>query len=391
MWHPGAAGAVFAVTFLLLALGRLGPFPLARGPVALVGGILTWLLVDVSWRVIDVQVILLLVGLLALAALAEEAGILAGLRRRLDALGPRTALWACLLLTAGMSALLLNDAAIVILVPFLIPELRRLGLPLERSVVLLAVAANLGSLLTPFGNPQNAVLASAAQLSVLDFLRDQALIVAFGLLVLAVASWRTSTTPRDATPVPARQARGRRWVVAALGAFILLAVWRPAGIGLGTAAIIAAAAAWASLRMRFGSLADRAALRGLDGNVVALFVGLYLLTGGLPQWLPGIEVASQLETLTTATAAVVVLSNVIGNVPASLTLLRIDEAWTIAHAPFLVTATTLGGALLLTGSAASLLAADQARRVGVTVRFFPFLRHAAWALPMLFVGAWLNW
>lgn len=391
MWQLGAAGAVFAVTFLFLALGRLGRLPLPRGLVALCGGLATWLLVDVSWRVIDLQVILLIVGLLVLASLAEEAGLLAGVRRRLDTMGPRTALFAGLVLTAGMSALLLNDAAIVILVPFLLPELRRQGLPLVRSVVLMAVAANLGSLLTPFGNPQNAVLASAARLSVVDFLRDQLLVVAAGLLILAIACWRTPTMPRDGSTLTPRTPQGRPWVLAALGLFLALASWRPAALGLGTAAAIAATLAWLGLRARLRRQADRAALRGVDGNVIALFTGLYLLTGGFPSWMPPVALGDHLGTAWTATAAVVVLSNVIGNVPAALTLLRIDEAWTVAHAGFLVTTTTLGGALLLTGSAASLLAADQARRSGVDVRFGEFLGHGWWALPMLLVGVLLNW
>ena len=86
-----------------------------------------------------------------------------------------------------------------------------------------------------------------------------------------------------------------------------------------------------------------------------------------------------------------VLSNLVGNVPAILVLLRLDPSWTVQHAAFLVTTSTLGGALLLTGSAASLIAADQARRQGVEVRFLAFLRHGLWAMPILLLGAWLRW
>ena len=391
-WQHGASAAVFAVTFLLLALGRVGKVALPRGPVALAGGALTALLLQVHPRVVDVQVILLLVGLMGLAELANEAGVLAGLRRRLDVLPPRLALWACLAVTALASALILNDAAIVVLVPFLLPELRRLGLPTVRSVVLLAVAANLGSLLTPFGNPQNAVLAAAADLTVLDFLRAQAVPVAVGLALLGLASRLTKLVAAVGEPVPPATARGRPWLLACIALFLALAVVQPPGIGLGTAAILAAVLAWAGLRFPLGRGADRAAVRGLDLNVVALFVGLYLLTGGLQDWAPVPPLAQVATDVWTSTGAVVVLSNAIGNVPAILTLLRLDAAWTVEHAMFLVGASTMGGALLLTGSAASLIAADQARKHGVEVRFLAFLRHALpWALPVLLLGAWLAW
>jgi Na+/H+ antiporter NhaD/arsenite permease-like protein len=123
-----------------------------------------------------------------------------------------------------------------------------------------------------------------------------------------------------------------------------------------------------------------------------LFVGLYLLTGGLPRWAPSPDLAASLDDPWSASIAVTVLSNTIGNVPAILTLLRLDPAWTVNHAPFLVATSTLGGALLLTGSAASLLAADQARRHGVEVRFLPFLRYAVpWTLPLLALSAWMLW
>ncbi len=386
----GAAGAVFAATFLLLALGRVGHVPLKRGHVALAGGLLTAILLRVSWRAIDAQVILLIAGLMALAALAEEAGVLAGLRRRLDRLPPRFALWACLAATALASAAILNDAAIVVLVPFLLPELRRLGLPPVRSVVLLAVAANLGSLLTPFGNPQNAVLARAAGLDVADFVAAQAVPVAFGLALLAVAARLTPVSAAAGEPVPPATARGRPWLLACLALFLAFAAWQPAGIGLGTVAVAAAALAWAGLRVPLGRGADRALARSLDVNVIALFVGLYLLTGGLPKWAPAPDLGA--AGLWTATAAVTALSNTIGNVPAILTLLRLDADWTVAHAMFLVTTSTMGGALLLTGSAASLLAADQARKHGVELRFLAFLRHAVpWTLPVLLLGAWLTW
>ena len=391
-WREAAAGAVFAATFLLLALGRLGPWKVPRGAASLAGGLATALLLGIGWRAVDLDVILLIAGLMALAALAEEAGALAGLRTRLGHLPPRLALWACLALTAVASALVLNDAAIVVLVPFLLPLVRRLGLEPVPAVVLLAVSANLGSLLTPFGNPQNAVLARAAGLGVADFLAAQALPVAAGLALLGIAARLARVGPPVGEAVPPAAARGRPWLALCLAAFVAAAALRPGGVTLGLAAAGAAAIAWAGLRVPLGRGADRAVVRSLDANVIALFVGLYLLTAGLPQWAPQPDLGAALRGPWGATAAVTALSNTIGNVPAILALLRLDPAWTIGHADFLVTTSTLGGALLLTGSAASLLAADQARKHGVEVGFLAFLRHAVpWTLPVLVLGAWLTW
>lgn len=391
--RAGAAAAIFAVTFLLLALGRFAHWRLPRGPIALAGGLLTAALLGVSWRAVDLQVMLLLAGLMALAGLAEAAGLFAGLRRRIVAQPPARALWLSLAVIAVASALLLNDAAVVVLVPLLLPVLLARGLPAVPVVTLLAVAANLGSLLTPYGNPQDAVLARAAGLGMADFLLDQGPLVALGLAVLAVPCWLLG---RKALPVPAPAAaplepKGRAWLVVCVAGFAVAAAVRP-GLGLGTLAAVAAAAAYAGLRLRLGRAADRAVARGIDGNVLLLFLGLYLLTGGLPQWFPAAWIPTEaLDGPWSSLAAVTALSNAVGNVPAILVLLRLDAAWTVSHAAFLATVSTLGGALLLTGSAASLIAADQARRLGVEVRFLPFLRHALWGLPVLVAGAALRW
>ncbi|MEA3165339.1 MAG: hypothetical protein QOJ26_183, partial [Thermoplasmata archaeon] len=391
-----AAAAVFAVTFLLLGLGRMGRWKLPRGPVALVGGLVTALLLRLSWTVIDLQVLLLLAGLMGLAGLADAAGLFAGLRRRIVGLSPGLALWVALAVIAASSAAMLNDAAVVVLVPLLLPVLLARGLPAVPVVTLMACAANLGSLLTPYGNPQDAVLARAAGLGPLDFLAVQGPLVAVGMLLLAIPCWLLG---RHAVPVPAPLAaplvhRGRPWLIAVVLGFGVAAAFVPdwPGWGLGTLAVVALAVAYAGLRPRLGATADRAVTRAIDVNVLLLFVGLYLLTGGLgvwfpPQWVPTAAMATVWPSL----GVVAVLSNAVGNVPAILVLLRLDEAWTIRHAPFLASVSTLSGALLLTGSAASLIAADQARKLGVEVRFLAFLRHAVWLLPLVLAAAWLTW
>lgn len=391
-WAGPLAAAVFAATFLLLATGRLAHVALPRGPVALAGGVATALLLRVHPRAIDADVIVLIVTLTALAAFVELSGGFAGLRRTLARASPRTSLAGCVLVVAATSALLLNDSAVVVLVPLLLPSLQARGLPAVPTVALLAVAANVGSLLTPFGNPQNAILAEAAALSAWDMLRVQALPVALGLVALLAACALVRTAPATA-PEPVAQVslgRGRAWAAAA--AFLVLAVVRPASVPLGWLALACAVASWAALRPLHGGQADRAAVRAVDPNVVALFVGLYLLTAGIPAWLPGFALADLLDGAVAATVGVGVASNVLGNVPAILAALRIDPAWTVAHAAFLMATSTLGGALFLTGSAASLLAADKARAVGVEVTFWGFALVAVpCMLPVLAAAAWLTW
>lgn len=385
-----AAAVVFALTFLALALGRVGRLHIPRGWASVVGGVVTALLLRVDPRVIDLDILALLAGLMVLAGLAETAGLFAGIRRRLVVLPAGLALWMMCVLVALTSAVLLNDAAVVVLVPFLIPVVRRVGLPAVPAVVLLAVAANVGSLATPFGNPQNAVLAQHASLGVVDFLRIQGPIALAGLALLAIPCHllgRRATPDLGHVVIPA-QPRGRIAIVACIGIFLVGAVV-PSPLGTGAVAALAAALGWIATRVRQGAAADRVAWKALDWNVILLFIGLYLLTGGLNAWFPTPWLPfERLDTPASAALATTALSNVVGNVPAILAFMQLDPDWVRAHAQFLVTVSTLGGALLLTGSAASLLAADQAKKAGIEVRFGAFMLHALWVLPLLVAGAW---
>ena len=73
-----------------------------------------------------------------------------------------------------LAMLLTNDVTLVTVVPFTLlvwRKMRAASGSLIRTLVMETVAANLGSMLTPFGNPQNLYLYSAYGFSIADFLR----------------------------------------------------------------------------------------------------------------------------------------------------------------------------------------------------------------------------
>lgn len=407
--------AGLALTFLGLAAGRVGRVRLPRGGIALGGGIVAAALAATSPAVIDVDVIALLAGLIVLAHLAGTTGATVVVER-ITRMGPRVALAVSLLIVAIASAAVLNDAAVVVLVPLLLPRLVARGVPAAPAVALLGAAANVGSVLTPFGNPQNVVLARLAGLGVVDFLVVQGPWFVAGMLLLwlqvvrirpgvpvataavavaAPAAPGATTRDKVTTGAERRPDRSDRvpteaWLGGtAVLLFLVLAIGRPwFGVPLGVAALAAAAWLYAALRLRRGATVDREAVRALDLNVLALFVGLYLLTGSLRVGSAGLLESAGWPL---ATAAVVVASNTIGNVPAVLALGAVAPAWTVAHASFLVAVSTLGGSLLLTGSAATLLAAEQARRVGHELRFWTYARWCWPLAPLVVLAAWATW
>lgn len=89
-----------------------------------------------------------------------------------------------------LSMAITNDVALITFVPFAIVALQkssqeRLLIPV---IVLQTVAANLGSMLTPIGNPQNLYLYNLSQMSLAEFIICMLpnTVVSFGLIVVAL-------------------------------------------------------------------------------------------------------------------------------------------------------------------------------------------------------------
>ena len=106
------------------------------------------------------------------------------------------------------SMLITNDVALITFVPFTLLVLGLVG-RMERAVYLVAlqtVAANLGSMATPVGNPQNLYLYSAFQIPAGDFFAATLPLTLVSLIGLAAAALcvrpegRRGPLPRAAAP-----------------------------------------------------------------------------------------------------------------------------------------------------------------------------------------------
>ena len=84
------------------------------------------------------------------------------------------------------SMLVTNDVALLTFVPITLLIFRRIELPALHIVVLETLAANLGSCITPMGNPQNLYLFSYYGFSALEFFALTAKIALPSLVILAL-------------------------------------------------------------------------------------------------------------------------------------------------------------------------------------------------------------
>ena len=112
----------------------------------------------------------------------------------------RQLVWILVLLCFFSSMAVTNDIALITFVPFTFIVLRLIGSEardrlLVPVVVLQTIAANLGSMLTPIGNPQNLYLYGKAGLSLGSFLL---LMLPYALVsLLLIMLWSTVLTRKD--------------------------------------------------------------------------------------------------------------------------------------------------------------------------------------------------
>ena len=138
---------------------------------------------------IDFRTLALLYCLMTVVAGLRQAGLFAHLAHALcSRVSTLRAMSALLVALCFFSAMLItNDVALLTFVPFAVVVL---GMAdhrdvLIRVVVLQTVAANLGSMLTPVGNPQNLYLYSCYDLALGDFFRFTFPIWALSLVLIA--------------------------------------------------------------------------------------------------------------------------------------------------------------------------------------------------------------
>jgi Na+/H+ antiporter NhaD/arsenite permease-like protein len=403
--HPPLLPLIlFALTYVGLALGRIPGLALDRTGFALLGAVAFLatgsLSVAQAKEAVDAPTLAVLFGMMLLSAQYRQSGLYAAIGHRLARVAdPRRLLLGTILVTAALSAVLTNDVICFALTPLLAGSLLASRRPPLPYLMALACAANLGSALTPIGNPQNILIAQTLHLPFLPFVLACAVpvVLSLGALYLFVAPRLRQNGDASAEPpateedIPIHRWQATKAVLLTAMAIALFLSPVPAPLtALGIAGFVLT-----SRRMH-----TRDMLAQVDWNLLALFVGLFVVGRGF-------EVSGWTETARNALAgmgadlshpavlvvAVSALSLLVGNVPAVMLLLPfVGRQPATGYAMAL--ASTFAGNAVLVGSIANLIVAEQAGRLGIR---FGFREHVVTGLPVTLVslalaaGAMLLW
>ena len=390
----------FAGTYLGLALGRLPFFRVDRTGVAIIGGavvvvsgLLPW---DRAVAAVDAHTLVLLFGMMIVAAYLRLSGFFrlvtyAAVRRAHTPVG----LLALIIVAAGvLSALFVNDVVCLVMAPIVLDLVRRLRLPPVPYLIALATAANVGSVATLTGNPQNMLVGSFSGISYRAFLLREAPVAVIGLALVFAVIWlayRRRLPP--ALPAEALEERGavhHALMIKTMAAVSVMLVAFLAGVPIALVAI--GGAAYCLLTRRVNP--DKV-YREIDWGLLVLFTGLFVVIGGLEASgltgeILGWAGAVGLYRPVVLTVVTAVLSNLVSNVPAVLLFKAViptfgepTRAWLL-----LAMASTLAGNLTILGSVANLIVVEQARGAGIQIGF---IEYSKVGVPVTVVTLLVGW
>lgn len=402
---------IFVATYILIAVQRLPFIHLNRPAASLVGavamvvaGVLT---PQQAYAAVDLDVIVFLLGLMLIVGYLEvgkffEWAADAVLRRA----GTPPRLLAAAVVGGGLlSAFFVNDTVCLVVTPVLLAALGTLRVRPTPYLLGLAMGANVGSVVSITGNPQNMLVGIWSGTSFGGFLARM-LPVGAGGLVVTYTVLRWAFRDELARPFPeevatAPVALDRPLVTKGLAAFGVAVVAWLAGASLPGAAIAAGA-----LMVLVAQRDPGDAIERVDWDLLLFFASLFVVMRGLEvtgavAWIDRHALAlaqgpSPWRDATVVSGVMVALSNLISNVPAVIlwrgtvpTLPDPAFVWRIV-----AMSATFAGNLLLIGSVANLIVAEKAEAAGIRIGFWEYARVGipvtlltlAWGVLVLVLG-----
>lgn len=404
-WQLPVTAVVAGLTLTGVAVGRWPWLKMNRATIALVGATLLVavgvLPLEQAYHAVDWNTIVLLLAMMILNVNLRLAGFFHLVATWIVrwARTPRRLLAWIVGASGVLSALFLNDTIALMLTPLVLDvtlALRRNPLP---YLVALVTAANVGSVATVMGNPQNMLVAMSSGIGFGEFFLTLAPIAAAGLVliwIMVVLVYRAEFASGEFVSDYALPGRSYRPLLKkSLVATGLMLVALVAGAPIPLAALMAAALVLFTRRLK-----PERVFREIDWGLLVFFAALFVVTGAVEESGLGAHLFALMRPWAEGGAAslsgvAVVLSNLVSNVPAVMlfrpvvpTLADPPTAWLT-----LAMATTLAGNLTLLGSVANLIVAEIARHRGVKLSFGEYLKAGTpIAVITLLLGiAWLAW
>lgn len=384
IWHIMTAGAA-----ILLVLGEISPLAAVKA--------------------VDWNVIVYLFGVFAIGSALYDSGISHTIGERIVATGrPARSFLIFILATALCSAVLTNDAAAVIGTPIALMLARALNRPPVTLLIALCATVTVGSMVSPVGNPQNILIATAGHFDnpvgtfALWLAVPTLASLAFVFVWLGRALRRgPSAAGSTLVDLPPPHSEPRTWP-AYLGTALLVVL-------VGADSLLERSASGVSVPFGVASLVGCAPIflfsnrrlqifKEIDWPTLAFFAAMFVVTGSLLksgslQALLG-SLQDRLDEPTVTAAISFWASQLFSNVPVVDIYLKLLPNGEVPNLMMLAGISTLAGNLFIISAASNVIVVQQAEKFGQTP--FTFWQFSLAVLPITIVSVgltygWIAW
>ncbi|MBH40198.1 MAG: hypothetical protein CL790_03100 [Chloroflexi bacterium] len=422
--EPVGTGLLVAgITIFILAYAAIATDRIPKSAIALGGGALMILIgilnQEQAFHHVDLNVILLLVGMMVLAGIVRKTGCfqaLAILAARWTGGDGLRLMLALSLITAVLSAFLDNVTTVILIAPITVFVATRLKLNPVPFFIAEILASNVGGAATLIGDPPNILIASAGDLDFAVFIAHMGppsiIFLIFTMFYLRrVFASQLVTDPARAEALaalkPGDAITDRRGMYIGLGVLSLTIFgflihgalgWEPATVAIAGAALL----------MILTRPDAHEVFNEVEWASVLFFVGLFMMVAGLIE-LGALKAVSDFAIELTqgnvaATAFLVlwlsaILSAVVDNIPYTATMLPVIQQLTAEGLNpdnilwwSLAIGADLGGNATIIGASANVILAGIAEREGHKIGFMQFVRYGVpLTIVILILGTGWIW
>lgn len=395
------------IFFVLVAIafGHIPTFRMNRTTIAFVGasalvvfGVVGY---EKALRSIDINTIVLLFSMMVINANFSVSGFFGLVSAKILKFAdtPKKLLLLIIFLSGYMSAVLLNDTVVIMFTPIVLYIVLLVNRNPVPYLIGLGLAANVGSAMTPIGNPQNILIAGYSGLKFLDFVKPLFIVSTISMFIIyIVLSMLYKKEISDLKFSVERDIEYRIYkpllIKSIVSVTIMISLFLME-VDLSFASLIGASVLLVTRRIK-----PERVFREVDWSLLIFFASLFIITesvvvSGIDKKLFFIFEKTIFQNFYYFSFFVAVFSNLVSNVPAVMIISPIIKMVENSHIYWILTAmsSTFAGNLTIIGSVANIIVVEVAKRRGVNISFFEFFKSGfiVTVITILFGSLWLSW
>jgi Na+/H+ antiporter NhaD/arsenite permease-like protein len=384
------SAAIFLATYILIAVESGRGSHLDRTAAAFCGAVAMVLVGAVplseAYQTIDWNTLIFLLGIMILVAHFQISGFFDWIAVHVASIAQtRWQLLVLVIFTSGvLAAFFVNDTICLIFTPIVLLVTERLEVPPIPYLIAVATSANIGSVMSVTGNPQNAVIGVSAHFSFLGFLGHLAPVSIVGMvmnvpvLTLFFRNQLLGHPLKRQVHAVAVKLERTLLVKCCFAAVLVIVLWI-----LGYSFPLVAISVGAFILI-IGRVKSQNIYQRLDWELLLFFASLFVVIKGFEAsgaighvigfFRSGLQ-GSMISQLFAVSGVMLVLSNLVSNLPAVILFRSVVPSFPNTHYIWLAVASTstLAGNATPFSSVANLIVLQQAGKK-VKITFWQFAR-----------------